>query len=238
LSATSCYDNSGNSQTDGALPTATPTLDAGADATIPAAEARLAAENPDWTTFVNAIQSSDVPTVLGFLRWQDRPCTPVDSRIGDSPTCADLGVEDGVAVPMLPVTNVPLPTVVVDPKQSFEDIGWDPKPQVSSTFSTLLKDRHPALQLVAAGDDGRIYLTFSLDPQKDSTGFLVNGLTFQMQSSSAPLVNIYAEVGNQASPLGAIQEGEQRGGQHFEIWGVSPELEAEEAAIQRARHQP
>lgn len=210
----------------------------GNDRSIETAEQRLSDANPQWTTFIDAVQTANVAAMLGYFRWQDHACIPASFRIADATSCSTLGVTDGTVEQMFPVTDVPLPTGPVDPQQGAENVGWHVHSEVAATFAALLRGRHPTLVLVAAGSDGRMYLTFGLDAKPDSTGFIVRGISFQVQSARSPVVNIYSEVGSQATPLSSIDGSERSGSGQFDIWGVAPELQAEEAAIQRSRHGP
>lgn len=207
----------------------------GNDQSISAAEQRLAATNAQWTAFINAVESADIDTLLRYFKWQNHRCIPANFRIGDATSCDALGVADLTSVPMFPVTDVPLPTGLVDPTEGSENVGWHVQPEVATAFESLLQGRHPVLVLVAEGSDGRMYLTFGLDPKPDSTGFVVRGISFQVESAGTPLVNIYSEVGSQATPLTSIDDAKRTGNGDFDIWGVAPELQAQEAAIQQSR---
>lgn len=208
------------------------------DTSIESAVTRLDAINPQWSQFIHAVDSNDVDSVLGFMGWQQHPCTPSQNRIGDSPECSALGLANGSTTLMFPAGSAPLPTGKVDPAQVFEDVSWNVRSGLRATFQTLLDNRHPSLDLVAVGSDGRAYISFALDRAPDASGFVVQGVTFQMESTTTPTAAIYSETGNQDTPLSDINDLERGQGQHFDIWGVSPALQQLEAQIQAARDGP
>lgn len=204
----------------------TPTLSVPPDATIANARLRLARENPKWTDFLTAVESSNVQQVLGYLDWQQHQCTATGSHGGDAPLCGSLGLADGSSVSMFPEDGrgaLPLPQ-----DQLGEAFWFRDRSSMEAALAQLLSGRHPTLELVLQGDDKQLYLSFSLDPAPHpDSGSVIVSVSFRAPDPKTAILHVFAQGVASTTPFEVVKN-LQRQGHTFDIWGVSDQLLARE----------
>lgn len=142
-------------------PTPGPALPPGND--IAAAGFAAAAANPVVAKLLEAVKAGSLTGLLALYPFQERPCTARDARVGNTPSCADLGLRDGELVQVYPV--------------DIGEIAFAGQRYMADKVGERLNNGHPRLALIARTETGDVYVSFAVDVSPsgvDSLNFLVS----------------------------------------------------------------
>jgi len=207
----------------GAASTPTPTVAEAATPSLPpepsptaraSGRDKLRALNPKWDTFIRAVESADLTTITAYLAFEAYPCTPDVNRDGHASRCSELGQPNGAELQMFREDDrgaVPIPG---------PGAGWyRDATQMASALRLLLEGRHPTLSMIVHGDQGEIYLGFTIDagPGPWASGSTVVSVSFLGPVGTEVKLSAFAQGVSTTTPRETFG-GEVRRGHSFDVW--------------------
>jgi hypothetical protein len=205
------------------LPAPTPTvapprLGARADA-----DAQISAL-PGLKTAVSAVEAGDLEALMSQLRFVEYRCTLPGSKGGPAPFCKDAESQESTVYLLFP--------------EQISVTRYFDEATVRKFLGALLASR-PRLELVSRDADGTFYISFAVDPSPNPVetpdkASVYDSFGLGVAADGTAPVLWFERRFRSYTPMDLIRDYE-RTGPRFEIWFVSPELEAREEAKHTAQ---